>query len=323
MSEQMDQIVNMIDSQKPIEEEEENASEEAQQEASPEGLQKETSGVQEEAEEQAGIETITELAKELDIDPTELYELKVPMPGGVDSKTIGEIKDEYTDFVNQKRQFDSKIQDYEKQIQSGIQPLQGQVSPELAAQMEQTKNDITAIEQSYQQIDWTKFEQEDPGNAALQKQKFQEAYNTATGKSEQLQQQVQASQQENLGRVLQQEQVKLLKLVPEWSDRTVAQKEATEVQNLLGEYGFLPGEIDQVIDARQLKLIVDLVRLKSGLKNAAPSKVKEKSKTLRSGSLQLRNKAKDKEVADMFKKAKASRDPRIQAKAISQLLSGE
>ena len=243
------------------------------------------------------------------------------MPGGIESKTIGEIKDEYTDFVNQKKQFDAKIQDYERQIQSHIQPLQGQVSPELANQMEQTKTDIASIEQSYQQIDWAKFEQEDPGNAALQKQKFQEAYNTATAKTTQLQQQAQKSQQDNLGLVLQQEQQKLMKLVPEWTDKIVAQKEAVEVQQILGEYGFLPQEIDKVIDSRQLKLIVDFMRLKKGLKNASPSKVKEKSKTLRSGSLQLRNRAKDKDVAEIFKKAKASRDPRDHVKAVSHILS--
>lgn len=322
MSEDVQAVADLLTQNAQNNPPEEIQKEEPEQEVSAEELREEVDTEEEtqEDEEVTNVETITQLANELGVDPADVYGLKVPMPEGVEAKTLGEIKDEYTDFIHKKRQFETLAKEYEQRIQSGSTLPQVAIPPEIESKMQETQKDVLSIEQAYNSIDWAEYEKQDPGSAALQKQKFQEAYQAATGNLQQLHQQAQQHQQQAYQQYMQNEHQKVMQLIPEWNDPQTSQRETNEVKSLLGEYGFLPSEIDGIVDSRQVKLVVDLVRLKKGLKEAKPSKVKKQTKTLKPGTLQLRNRQKEKGLANLIAKAKGTRDTRVKVDAISQLL---
>ena len=55
----------------------------------------------------------------------------------------------------------------------------------------------------------------------------------------------------------------LLKKVPEWKNPEVRQAESLKLRNVLSEYGFNEQEIGSLFDNRTVKLVHDLMKLKT------------------------------------------------------------
>lgn len=110
----------------------------------------------------------------------------------------------------------------------------------------------------YQSIDWKALEQQDPGTAALWRQKFQEKQAELRGVFHNIQQEkansTQKAEAEKLD-ALRREAERLPMLIPEWKDATVAQKEQREIRDWALKAGYEPAEIDGITRAHHVAVL--------------------------------------------------------------------
>jgi hypothetical protein len=266
-----------------------------------------------------GVSTITELAEQLEVDPAELYSLQVPMGNGVEPLTLSELKDKYQEMARSREQFEAEKAQLAQEAER-IKLEATQLS-QVDERIQQADVELKHINETYNSIDWDLFEKENPGEAALQRQKFQEAFQEVSARKAQLMQQVELERAQAEEKFLQEQAQQVLKLIPEWKDREVYQKEKSEVQTLLQEYGFSDSDIQSIRDAKAIKLLTDYLRLKKGVSNAAVKTTKlRKSKILKPGSLSNTKKANEKKLASKLKAAAKSRNNREKAAVINELL---
>ena len=118
----------------------------------------------------------------------------------------------------------------------------------------------------------------------------------------------------------QQEQM-VLDAIPEWRDRDVLAKDRDAIIALGREYGYTPEEVTGTHDARALKMIHDMARMKARLANAdANSKKQTKAAPGAPGKAKKKSGGK---LAQAIAAAKQSADTRLQEQAVSQLIRNQ
>lgn len=109
--------------------------------------------------------------------------------------------------------------------------------------------------QDFQSINWQALEQQDAGQAALLRQKFQEKQAQLRGVFHNIQQEKvnteQKGQQSKLEE-LRKEAERLPGLIPAWKDAQLAQKEQAEIREWAIKSGYEPAEIDSISKAHHV-----------------------------------------------------------------------
>jgi hypothetical protein len=210
-------------------------------------------GVQEE-ESQPQVST-TDLAKLLGIDESMLdvdddgsLKIKAKIDGQEtpakladllkDYQIRGHAENESRKAAEARKAADARMQEVEQQAQARLQNVEALTG--LA------KQDLM---QEFQSINWNQLEAQDPGQAALLKQKFQERANRLDGVQNYVQQQKQAhlmNMDNHRKQVVQQEHEKLAQVIPEWKDAEVRSKETQEIWKLAQAKG-VPPEILSIL----------------------------------------------------------------------------
>lgn len=145
--------------------------------------------------------------------------------------------------------------------------------------------------QEYQSINWQALEAENPGHAALLRQKFQEKQAQLRGVFHNIQQEkAQAGQksQAAMHEALQREAQRLPELIPEWKDAAVAQKERTELRDWAIKAGYEPDEIDSISKAHHVAVLRKAM-LADRLQQSRPeieNKVRQAPKLVKPGAQQ-------------------------------------
>jgi len=112
--------------------------------------------------------------------------------------------------------------------------------------------------QEFQSIDWKALEQQDPGSAALWRQKFQERQAQLQGVHHTLQQEKAQRNQKTQAEkdaALAKEADRLPTLIPEWKDAAVATKERAEIRDWAIKAGYEPAEIDGISKAHHVAML--------------------------------------------------------------------
>jgi hypothetical protein len=111
----------------------------------------------------------------------------------------------------------------------------------------------------YQSIDWPGLERQDPGTAALYRQKFQERQAELQGVFHNIQREKsQNDQKSEAAKVesLRKESERLPSLIPEWKDQAVANKEKAEILAWAQKAGYEPEEMEGLTTkARGIQLL--------------------------------------------------------------------
>ena len=173
-------------------EEEAETLEASEQESAPETTEPEgeSPAVEEEEGEQepvaasddGEIKTLAEFAEALEIDPGDLYNLTYAMPDGMEPATLSEMKDAYVQAKKEGGVSESEAaqalqaerQQFEAQVQQTYQQLQAQT--QIPPQLQQLDANLNNVIQTIENTKWDELEKVDPGDAALQRQKLNEAY---------------------------------------------------------------------------------------------------------------------------------------------------
>lgn len=235
------------------------------------------------------IKTIAQLAKAIEVEPGYLYDIEIGMGGDNDPIKIGEIKDKYQNSLHQTAKLKAELQRQTELTQQAEQSQQN--VGQMNGQMIEAAGQMSAIKNQFDSTDWAGMETEDPGQAALYRQKLNDAYNAARqqyGASEQ--QQGQARQQ-SMQQELHKAQEQLLQDIPSWNDQEVMKVEKEGIRNTAIEYGFSDNDLSGVTDPRVVKLLRDLMNYKKSSKAAteAVRSIKKAPRVLKPGSAKVSN----------------------------------
>jgi hypothetical protein len=262
------------------------------------------------------IRTITELAAALEVEPEFLYGLRLNLSEtGPDGKpvslSLGEVKDKLQEYersrgevTQQREQLTQERQQFMQQAQqlfAGGQRLQQDLIDARAR--------VMAVVAQRDSIDWGEFERLDPGRAALEKQKYAEALQSA-GQHYQKVEQTLAQQSRVVDAHYRQAQDQaLLEKLPAWRDREVALREA----NAIGEwasktYGYTPQDLSIAVDWQHR----DILR-KAYLYDAMQAKVQQTRqhvqqapKTMKPGAGIPRSQLQGQKIAALKERARTS-----------------
>lgn len=278
------------------------------------------------------VKSIVELADSLETDPSELYNLEIPMSDGMEPLSISSLKDFYVQhhrdsealkseraaLESEKEKAKAFFEEQNQQYQQSNQQF-AQMTPELQASVDTIRN----LQSQYNMIDWAKAEDDDPGEAALMRQKFTDAMTEAQTRYSTISNQVQAFQHQQLEQFKAQQANVIMKEIPEWRDASVRNSEWSELSSLISSYGFSQKDLESVYDARIIKVMSDYARLKKKFDSASPEnrqRNRSTGKTLSNGKLRLKPSKKNLRKK-IIEKGAASNDQRDKAAAVSAILN--
>ena len=279
-----------------------------------------------EAPEGEGLGLFTDLVDVLEEGTTaeDLYSgLRVPFADG-SKPTVGELKDFYqrkldveSEMATQKQVMAderAKLDEAKQQIALSSQTV-GQVPQAVIDAQAELKHLVDEAGK----IDWPKYEAEDPGEAALTRQKLDTAYRMATQKLEQAQAAHDREQTKAYQDFLQKNVQELLVRVPEWKDESRLNTEKTEMSKYLQPYGYSSDDLNSIVDPRQLHLMRDYMLLRRYVDKSKQnaSKVKERgNRVLRARSVPTRKSRTDETVQRGLAQGASKLDKHEAAKAL-------
>lgn len=253
----------------------------------PEGETSEQELAQEPESDDAAITKFTDLKRLFgdDVTDEDLYGLE--FTSGVDGKnyTVGQLKDmlqQRESFDQQRKAFEVERQQAAEQIEQMKQQalLNTQQVQQIPDELRQAEAEVLAIQQQAQAQDWQQLEQDDPGQAALLRQKYNDAYNAAVAKRGQMvnkwQQDQLAAQQQFVAR---QREV-LLQAKPEWRDQSAFDAAFTRMAGAVQDIGITPDDLRGITDPRVALLVDKYAELKAQMDGAKANEkqVRERGK---------------------------------------------
>ena len=254
---------------------------------------------------------VSSLAEAIGWTPEDLYDIDVGMGDGKDPIKLGALKDHYETSVKAEATAKADVE----RLQGELTAATGQGGPQqINQEVMNAKAQVLSIQQQYNGYDWAKAELEDPGEAALLKQKFNEAFNQANG-AVQYQQQLQFQNKQNQ---LQQGLVKLKEIIPAWTDNVVMQADQVKVKALMAEAGYPVQFIEGVDDPIAIGLMHELVQLRAEKTAATETvqRVRKAPKVIKGGK-----KKPNDHVKRLSDKAKQTGEKGDQIAAVRALLS--
>lgn len=107
----------------------------------------------------------------------------------------------------------------------------------------------------------------------------QQEWAAEKGKRDEFVAQQRAQQAQARQQVLQEEQSRLIRALPEWRDASVATREKAEMTQVATEvYGFRPAEVEGILDHRAVRVLRDAVKYRQSVAKGAAAKETAKSK---------------------------------------------
>jgi len=262
-------------------------------------------------EEEALPTSVSSLAEAIGWSPEELYDIDVSMGDGKDPIKLGALKDQYETAVAEKATATAEVDRLRSEATNA--PNTAVASQELL----QAQANVISIQQQYQNYDWAAAELNDPGQAALLRQKFTESFAHANGQVSRVQQQQQQQRQQQLA----QGEVRLIELIPEWKNNETRQAAQTNIKALMSEAGYPTEFINGVDDPIAIALLNELaiLRAEKSAAGVAVTKVRKAPRVLKSsGKLKPTSQEKQTELAN---KARATGDRNDQVAAVKALFN--
>ena len=209
-------------------------------------------------ESQEGIESLNNLADELDVPIEDMYALGLKIPkseafpdGG--EVTLGELKDFYTKNVNIDQEREAL-----KQKEQDLQAQSEQVSdvPRISNELLQARAQVLAIQDAYNRTDWNGLRHSNPAEFAALQQDFRTQFDAAKAQEAVTTQQF----EDHRAQTQQIQRERLFEVMPELKDEKVLADTVVQVTEYASRYGVTAKEIDAVEDHRVMRMLIDASR---------------------------------------------------------------
>lgn len=288
--------------------------------------------VEEPEGEEVPIETIAQLAEQIEADPEWLHSLKVAMSDGIEPISLGELKDAYQEAKRAeglRERLKTERETFHRESEQARSRMQQELAraAQLPEEVIAAKAEAQAVISEYNSINWAELEQDDPGAAALRKQKLEARYNDALGKTERAEKSVQERLQSQFKSQLEFHRQKILETMPEWSSAETRKAEYDVMSAMLREYGYSAEEIGAVFDYRALHMARDLAKLKGQIKEAEKTvqRVRKIPKPVRAGgtSPTAGDASRQQRLKKLTETASKAPSMRVKAGAIAELFDME
>ena len=249
----MDKAVNSLEQfLDPQEDKPEEAQEELQADETVEEEVVEEEELQaDDLEETEETETLDDEQDELEeVDEPQLYTVKIN--GEEVAVTIDELQNSYSRQADYTR----KTQELAQQ-RKAVEEQQSEVAKNEAIYKELLPKMEAALNEGLgEEPDWNALYQADPIGYVRERDLWnekQQKLQAVQAEQQRLQEEAQAKQQEQIQNYMQYGDKQLLKIVPEWKDQSIAQKEKLAIrEHAINDLGFTAEEINQVYDYRLL-----------------------------------------------------------------------
>lgn len=244
----------------------------------------------EEGGDEAQIESVTDLLKAMEADPEWFYGLKFSYGDGREPITVGELKDSVATLETEKAQLAEQKQAIEAakaQVQQAFS--QAAPNPQASAELMSAQAELMAVSQWINALPadegFKKLEAENPGEAALVRQKAQDALGQAQGKYQMAQQQEQAITAQRYQAAMAAGMQRLPELIPEWRDPKAMEAEKPTLFEAGEAAGYTRQEVEGVMDPRALVLLRKAAKYDALMKQAGDikGKVMKTPKMIRPG----------------------------------------
>ena len=259
------------------------------------------------------ITNFADLATAIEVEPEYLYGMEIAMGDNEAPVKLGELKDNYQALLSDNKKLTAQLEDQGETIKTADTGMQQ--TQQVSNDMQQVQAEMASINNRYNEIDWTAFEAEDPGGAALARQKFQEAHNASVGKMQQIQQYQDQTNSDNLRKSA----AKLMELQPAWKDKAVREADQTLIRETLVGAGYPQNMLKTVTDPLAISMVLELAKLRAE-KSAAMetvAKVRNAPKILSSAKHGIKKEA---DVVKSVRRAKTSGDRRDAESAVKGIL---
>jgi hypothetical protein len=272
------------------------------------------------------IRTIADFAKAAGWEASDLYALSMKLDTG-EEVSLGQIKDKLQAHARQEAELaaqrDALAQEQQLLRSQAQQLMQGQ--QQLSEAALEARGRMVAVQERYNEVDWERLKEADPGRYAALQQDFAVAYSGAKNALAQAMQQQQVVQQQYWNRSLVENDQRFLSVVPEWKDEKVAAREGPEISKfLMDTIGFRPDELTAIFDARARVVgrMAWLWHQHQQKVAAATSKVRQAPKpVLRPGSGGVPGTVQTRRVSELEQRAKTTGSRRDQESAVAAILS--
>ena len=283
-------------------------------------IEDDTGEVVEESDDVEKYDTAS-LAEAIGWDTADVYDVEIQMPDGLPPTTIGAIKDDLRDALTAKAEMQTKMDGMSSEMNNyNDQTAVGQgVSQEMIQAFAKMDN----IKQQYEQTNWAAIEAEDAGQAALLRQKFQEASQQGQAAINQAQNNMNQYKQQNLQRAA----VKMFEIIPEWNNVETRKADQAAIRTMMMGEGYTEQAINGINDPIAMRMLRELHQLRAEKASAvgAVKKVRKAPKVLPGGGRRSTKKVSlvDKVKAGQTKVRGASAGGRRKAEldAVKQLFS--
>tara|TARA_Y100000588_G_scaffold106868_1_gene116936 strand:- start:3354 stop:4358 length:1005 start_codon:yes stop_codon:yes gene_type:complete len=204
-----------------------------------------------EIEETEETESLDDEQDELEeVDEPQLYTVKVN--GEEVEVTIDELQNSYS----RQKDYTRKTQELAQQ-RKAVEEQQSEVAKNEAIYKELLPKMEAALNEGLgEEPDWNALYQADPIGYVRERDLWnekQQKLQAVQAEQQRLQEEAQAKQQEQIQNYMQYGDKQLLKIVPEWKDQSIAQKEKLAIrEHAINDLGFTAEEINQVYDYRLL-----------------------------------------------------------------------
>ena len=272
-----------------------------------------------ESSDEEGIDTLNNLASELDIPIEDMYALNFKLSRGENLPEGGEITlGELKTFYEKNADIDSlREQIKTRELELTTQSEKVSEIPKVSNELMQARAQVMAIQQAYESTDWNGMRFSNPGEyAALQadfRNKFDMAKNQETTATQEFE------DHKRQGAVYQQE--RLFEAHPELKDDKVRAQVAVDIQAFASKFGITPKEVEAIDDHRIMRMLIAASKTeaaKVAVKDKREVKTPSTNKPAARKSLPGRNAA----LKRLTEKAKATGDRKDQTNAVAELLSG-
>ena len=268
-----------------------------------------------ETPDEGDVDTLNNLAEELDIDISDMYALGVKFADG-DSTTIGKLKDFYE--ANQ------DIETQREQLQTRVEELQFETeqvrnAPALSNELLQARAQVLAIQSQYNSVDWATLRTQNAGQYAAMQQDYRMQFEAA--KVQETQATTQVSTHQVQARKFQQD--RLFEALPELKDDTFRKDALDRVNSFASSYGYTPSDIAQIDDHRLMKMLIEASSIVNATTTAKDKMINDDTKHVASKTSAPRPVVSSRKASlkRLTERAQRTNDRRDQTAAVTELLN--
>jgi len=270
-------------------------------------------------EENEDVDTLNNLAEELDIGISDMYALNVNLSRGENLPDGGAISlGELKTFYEKNADIDT-LRDGIKTREQELQTKTTELSeiPQVSNELLQARAQVLAIQDAYNRTDWQGIRHTNPAEYAALQSDFRTQFEMAKNNENVALQTVETHQAES--RVQQQE--RLFEAHPELRDKAVRAEMELGILDYAAKFGFSSDDVAKIEDSRLMRLLISASK---GMEAIATAKAKQEDKTPTSAQSSARKPLPGRKAAlkRLTEKARASGQVVDQAAAVAELIRG-